>query len=140
MNDPVPVEMHPMPEEYDAEKVFNAIFVMVRDQIQDEVSVASELTNKKVAKILGETLVEERVKARADQDRLQLAFDQFKLTVTTIVNNSNERIVELDAMVVEATQALTKANTEIARLEKENRELRVSGTLKKLPRKVRNAE
>jgi len=138
MNDPVPVEMHPMPEEYDAEKVFNAIFVMVRDQIQDEVSVASELTNKKVAKILGETLVEERVKARADQDRLQLAFDQFKLTVTTIVNNSNERIVELDAMVVEATQALTKANTEIGRLEEENRGLRVSGTLNKLPRKVRN--
>lgn len=135
-----PAEKHPMPDEYDAEKVFNAIFVMARDLVHDESAVTSETFMKKVSDTIAETIVAERQKAASKFTSLQKRVDGATAKHGNQLAAALTRMDELDAMVVTATQELTVAKQEIARLEEENRSLRVSGTLKKLPRKVRNAE
>jgi hypothetical protein len=128
-----------MPDAYNSEKVFNALFVMARDLVKDEVSVATEGVLRKVSDTLADLLVDERKKTSSDHDVLQAKFNALKKSLNTQMAQACGRMAVLDDMVVKATTQLILAKSEIARLKAENKALRVTGTLSKSTRKIRNS-
>ena len=121
-----------MPAKYDAEKVFDILHDVALDLAMEAVDEGfqsnEEYLLRKVSDSIAEMIVAERETVR-----------EFKRETEKWSKNVSENMAQMSLQLHDLTNDLKDARDEVIRLETENRSLRVSGTLNKLPRKVRNS-
>lgn len=120
-----------LPSDYDQRQVTDAIRALVKAEVattvKELIRQREEQHLLKISDVMSELMVKEREAAR-----------KLKLEVDKCMYQAARDISEMRTQMEGLMESLNTARAEVTRLEKENRSLRVSGTLNKLPRKFKS--
>jgi len=121
------------PQEYDAKKVFET----VKQVISESLSEHDEVLLKQVSDVIAETITKERAAWKQAHNSVSTAFYQHKTEAENWSKKVSENIAQMSVQLHDLTKDLRQAQEEVVRLEAENTKLRVRGSLRKLPRKIK---